>query len=65
MKKGEKKDDKLKAGMARLSAEGRVYIKNLTDAMLAYQDSLASSGAAGQPGEAATPPDTAELGIAD
>jgi hypothetical protein len=61
MKKGEKKDEKLKAGMENLSDEGRVYIKNLTEAMLAYQSSLAAFGVAGPPGKATTLPGAAEL----
>jgi hypothetical protein len=38
MKKGEKKTGKLKAGMENLSAESRVYIKNLTEALFLYQN---------------------------
>jgi hypothetical protein len=65
MKKGEKKDEKLKAGMENLSDEGRVYIKDLTKAMFLYQNSLVLSGAAKQPGGAKTPPETAGLEGAD
>jgi hypothetical protein len=61
MKKGEKKAEKLKAGMENLSDAGRVYIKNLTEAMFLYQNSLVSAGVAGPPAEAKTLPDTTEL----
>jgi hypothetical protein len=43
MEKGEKKAGKLKAGMENLSENGRAYIKNMTKAMLFYQNSLISS----------------------
>jgi hypothetical protein len=64
MKKGEKKSEKMKVGMENLSEEGRIYIKNLTEAMVLYQNSLVLSGAAaaGRPDKAKTPPDAAEPG---
>jgi hypothetical protein len=65
MKKGEQKDEKPKAGMENLSAGGRVYIENLTEAMLLYQNSLGSSGRAGRPGKARTPQDAAALESTD
>jgi hypothetical protein len=65
MEKGEEKDEKLKAGMENLSAEGRVYIKNLMEAMFLYQNSLVSPGVAGQPDRVKTPPDAAGLEVAD
>jgi hypothetical protein len=52
-------------GIENLSDEGRVYIKNLTEAMFLYENSLVSSGVARQPDEAKTLPDTAELESTD
>jgi hypothetical protein len=59
MKKDERKIDRLKAGMENLSEAGRAYIKNMAEALLAYQNSPGSPGAAvnatGRPGRRKTP----------